>query len=76
MAFCEKAKAFLSPAGSKRQKQMEIFGRTVLKRLSLLFLFIEGLLLLLLLLHWHIHSTDGKHGTNSRKGSAANGNAN
>lgn len=64
VAFCEKAEAFLSLAGSKRQKQMEILGRPILKLRSLLFLFIEGLLLLL---RWHIHPMEGKYGTHSKK---------
>lgn len=43
VAFCEKADAFLSLAGSKWQKQMEILGHPILKLRSLLFLFIEGI---------------------------------
>lgn len=62
VAFCEKAEAFLSLAGSKRQKQMEILGRPILKLRSLLFLFIEGLLL-----RWHIHPMEGKYGAHSKK---------
>lgn len=79
----KKAEAFLSLAGSKRQKQMEFLGRPVLELRSLLFLFIEELLLLLLLPRWHIYPMERKNGANSRKkklvfakGSAANGNEN
>lgn len=65
VAFCEKAEAFVSLAGSKRQKQTEIPGRPILKLRSLLFLFIEGLLLLLL--RWHIHPMEVKYGAHSKK---------